>query len=66
MAVVRSLGVVPRMQRVFSEDATIALIGEVLDGEDGVLEALAMAPEEYQIELVSMYGYYAGQLKTGG
>ena len=58
MAVVRALGVEAQAPRVFAEDATIALITRVLDDDEAALKELQVAVEEYQVELVGMYGYY--------
>jgi len=56
--VVRALGADPRPLPAFRDDATIALVARVLAGDGDALGLLDSMPDNYQLELVGMYGYY--------
>ena len=55
---VKSLGIEPVEGQQHKDDRTFALVADLLSGKEGAAEALAKSPEQYQIEMVGMYGYY--------
>jgi putative intracellular protease/amidase len=57
-ALVKSLGFTPSVQQAYSDDNTLAVIARLLDGDNGVAVELENKPEEYQLPLVGMYGFY--------
>ena len=61
-AVVRSLGIAPAPREAFGDEATFALIAQILQGDLTASTKLAEAPGKYNRPLVGMYGYYYAQI----
>ncbi len=59
--VVRSLGIEPAPREAFGEEATFALIANMLAGDKAAFAALKTTPESYNRPLVGMYGYFYAQ-----
>ncbi len=60
-AVVRSLGIEPAPREAFGDERTFALIAQLLEEDADVNAILDDAPEQYNLPLIGMYGYYYGQ-----
>lgn len=56
--VVRSLGIKPVNRTAFKDEATIDLVAKILDGEKLAETELLNNSDNYQPNLVAMYGYY--------
>jgi putative intracellular protease/amidase len=57
-ALVKSLGLTPSVQKPYSDDNTLAVIASLLAGDNSAAVELQNNPEEYQLPLVGMYGFY--------
>lgn len=57
-ALVKSLGVEAVEIEQYQDDKTLALVAKLLAGDQTVLTALEESPQDYQIPLVGMYGFY--------
>lgn len=57
-ALVKSMGSEPVEMAPYRDDMTLALVADLLAGDDSAAEQLVADPEQYHIELVGMYGYY--------
>ncbi len=58
LAMVRAMGIEPKPRREFRDEKTLALVAQLLDGDANALGVLVTHPDDYQIELIGMYGYY--------
>lgn len=57
-ALVTSLGLTPVDAEQYSEDKTMTVIAKFLSGDTEAINELASKPEQYQLPLVGMYGFY--------
>lgn len=61
-AVVRAMGRTPKARQAWSDERSIALIGETLDGDMAQARAAFNAdPKAYDIPLIAMWGYFRAQ-----
>lgn len=58
VALVESMGITPKPAASYRDDRTLALVAEVLAGDDSAARTLLSDAEYYQQDLVGMYGYY--------
>lgn len=58
LALLESMGVQTKQVERFIDDSTLALIARLLNGNYDAVKDLTLRPNDYQIELVGMYGYY--------
>lgn len=57
-ALLQSLGITPQPMAPHQDDATLALVAELLNGKITATQLLAADAKQYQLELLGMYGYY--------
>ncbi|WP_019674550.1 type 1 glutamine amidotransferase domain-containing protein [Arsukibacterium perlucidum] len=57
-ALLQSLGITPQPMAPHKDDATLALVAELLNGNITAAQLLAADAAQYQLELLGMYGYY--------
>ncbi|NRQ42130.1 type 1 glutamine amidotransferase domain-containing protein [Rheinheimera sp. YQF-2] len=57
-ALLESLGITPQPMTPHKDDATLALVAELLNGKITATRLLAADAAQYQLELLGMYGYY--------
>lgn len=55
---VESLGLAPKPMEAFQDDATLALVADILDGDLAAIDTIKQSPDSYHMPLVGMYGYY--------
>lgn len=55
---VKSLGIKPKKLAQYRDDKTLALVAQILAGDNNAQQALLSNQQEYQIELIGMYGFY--------
>lgn len=54
----KSIGLKIKPMPAYKDDATLALVAKILSGSKEAEKALSDSPEQYNIPLVGMYGYY--------
>ncbi|MBV2127628.1 type 1 glutamine amidotransferase domain-containing protein [Arsukibacterium indicum] len=57
-ALLKSLGITLQPMAPHRDDATLALVAELLNGRVTATQLLAADAKQYQLELLGMYGYY--------
>ena len=55
---VKSMGIKSKPMDTFKDDATLALVAQILAGDKNAEKTLSMSQEQYNIPLVGMYGFY--------
>ena len=60
-ALVNDLGITPKPLAPFQDDATLALVAKILAGDADAIDAVRQSPNDYQMPLIGMYGYYYTQ-----
>lgn len=61
-AIVRSMGRAPVARTPWRDESSMALVERLRSGDaEGAAAALAMAPEQYHVELIGILGYYQAQ-----
>lgn len=58
MELVKSLGVEPQPLPAYKDDKTLALVAQVLEGDSKATDELNSHKQDYNIQLVGMYGYF--------
>ncbi|MBZ9610430.1 type 1 glutamine amidotransferase domain-containing protein [Rheinheimera maricola] len=58
VALVTSMGITPLPMMPYQDDATLALVAELLNGNITAQQVLSADAAQYQLELLGMYGYY--------
>ncbi|MDF2178114.1 type 1 glutamine amidotransferase domain-containing protein [Aliiglaciecola sp. CAU 1673] len=55
---VKAMGIQPKPHKDWQDDATVKLIARLLEGDEAAKTQLEAHQQDYQIELIGMYGYY--------
>lgn len=55
---VKSMGIATKPMVAFKDDATLALVAQVLAGDKNAANILSTSHDQYNIPLVGMYGFY--------
>lgn len=55
---VKSMGIASKPMVAFKDDATLALVAQVLAGDKNAANILSTSHDQYNIPLVGMYGFY--------
>lgn len=64
-ATLEAMGITVRPVERFSDDLTLAQVAAFLDGNDKALHQISGDPEQYQLALAGMYGFYYLKLAEG-